>query len=218
MAAPAARTGAAQRIHPAGGGNRPDQSDRRLGSEAGLHRGHPLAGDIKVAVNLSPVQFKSGTLVLDVSVALAASGLAAQRLELEIIETVLLQDTDTTIATLNDLRALGVRISMDDFGTGYSSLGYLQKFPFDKIKIDCSFIRDLSERPDSVAIVRAVTGLSSSLGMSTTAEGVETQEQLDRLRAEGCTEVQGYLFSEPKPAEQVAHLLRRLNAPVKAVA
>jgi predicted signal transduction protein with EAL and GGDEF domain len=174
--------------------------------------------DLKVAVNLSPVQFKSGTLVLDVSAALGASGLAAQRLELEITETVLLQDTDTTIATLNDLRALGVRISMDDFGTGYSSLGYLQKFPFDKIKIDRSFIRDLSERPDSVAIVRAVTGLSSSLGMSTTAEGVETEEQLERLRAEGCTEVQGYLFSEPKPADQLAHLLRRLNAPAKAVA
>ena len=136
---------------------------------------------IKVAVNLSPVQFKSGTVVLDVIAALGASGLPAHRLELEITETVLLQDTEATISILNELRALGVRISMDDFGTGYSSLGYLRKFPFDKIKIDQSFIRDLSDKPDSIAIVRAVTSLGSTLGIATTAEGVETEEQLQQL-------------------------------------
>jgi diguanylate cyclase (GGDEF)-like protein len=173
---------------------------------------------LKVAVNLSPVQFKSGTVVLDVVAALGASGLPAGRLELEITEAVLLQDTDATIATLSNLRDLGVSISMDDFGTGYSSLGYLRKFPFDKIKIDGSFIRDLSEQPDSVAIVRAVAGLGSSLGISTTAEGVETEAQLQRLRDEGCTEVQGYLFSKPIPADEVRLLLQRLKPRPKAVA
>ena len=159
---------------------------------------------LKVAVNLSPVQFKNGTVVLDVVSALSASGLDPRQLELEITEAVLLQDTETTVATLTELRNLGVRISMDDFGTGYSSLGYLQKFPFDKIKIDRSFIRDLADRPDAIAIIRAVTGLGSSLGMSTTAEGVETEAQLRQLREEGCTEVQGYLFSEPKTRRSAA--------------
>ena len=168
---------------------------------------------IKIAVNLSPVQFKNGTVVLDVISALGASGLAASRLELEITETTLLQDTDATVATLNQLRDLGARISMDDFGTGYSSLGYLRKFPFDKIKIDQSFIRDLSDKPDSIAIVRAVTGLGSSLGMCTTAEGVETAEQLQRLRSEGCTEVQGYLISKPRPANELADLLQQARHP-----
>jgi diguanylate cyclase (GGDEF)-like protein len=173
---------------------------------------------IKIAVNLSPVQFKSGTVVLDVIAALGASGLSAQRLELEITETVLLQDTDTTVSTLNQLRDLGVRISMDDFGTGYSSLGYLRKFPFDKIKIDQSFIRDMANGPDSIAIVRAVTGLGTSLGISTTAEGVETEAQLAKLRAEGCTEVQGYLFSKPVPASEIGSLLRRLETEAKSAA
>jgi diguanylate cyclase (GGDEF)-like protein len=175
-------------------------------------------GELSVAVNLSPVQFKGGAVVADVTDALRASGIAPNRLELEITEAVLLQDTDATVATLNELRALGVRISMDDFGTGYSSLGYLQKFPFDKIKIDRSFIHNLSDRPDSIAIVRAVTGLGSSLGISTTAEGVETQAQLQQLKDEGCTEVQGFLFSEPKPADQVALMLRHLDPSLKAVA
>ncbi len=175
-------------------------------------------GELKVAVNLSPVQFKSGTVVLDVLAALGASGLPANRLELEITETVLLQDTEATIATLTNLRDLGVSIAMDDFGTGYSSLSYLRKFPFDKIKIDRSFIRDLSEEPDSIAIIRAVAGLGSSLGISTTAEGVETEAQLQRLREEGCTEVQGYLFSKPIPADEVQLLLQRLDPPKKAVA
>ena len=174
--------------------------------------------NIKIAVNLSPVQFKNGTVVLDVIAALGASGLSAHRLELEITETVLLQDTEATVSTLNQLRALGVSISMDDFGTGYSSLGYLRKFPFDKIKIDRSFIHDLSDKPDSIAIVRAVTGLGSTLGIATTAEGVETEEQLRQLREEGCTEVQGYLFSEAKPARELQAMLQRFNPVAKAVA
>jgi EAL domain-containing protein (putative c-di-GMP-specific phosphodiesterase class I) len=120
---------------------------------------------------------------------------------------VLLQDTDSTIAVLNQLHDLGVRIVMDDFGTGYSSLGYLRKFPFDKIKIDRSFINDMDEKADSIAIVRAVAGIGATLGMSTTAEGVETVEQLRRLRLEGYTEVQGFLISKPRLASQLAELL-----------
>jgi diguanylate cyclase (GGDEF)-like protein/PAS domain S-box-containing protein len=163
--------------------------------------------DVCVAVNLSPAQFKNRKLVDSVISALAESGLAAYRLELEITETVLLQDSDATLATLNKLRALGVRISMDDFGTGYSSLSYLRSFPFDKIKIDRSFVSELASRDGSMAIIRAVTGLGKSLGISTTAEGVETDEQLALLRLEGCTEVQGYLFSPPRPADDVERML-----------
>jgi diguanylate cyclase (GGDEF)-like protein len=163
--------------------------------------------DIKVAVNLSPVQFRSRTLVQVVLSALAYSRLSPDRLELEITESVLLGDNEANLATLHQLRELGARISMDDFGTGYSSLRYLRSFPFDKIKIDQSFVRDMVERPDCVAIVRAVAGLGLSLGIATTAEGVETQAQLQRVRAEGCTEVQGYLFSRPIPASGIAAVL-----------
>jgi diguanylate cyclase (GGDEF)-like protein len=166
--------------------------------------------DLHIAVNLSPLQFKSGTIVLDVVAALGASGLKPSRLELEITETTLLQDTEATVTMLQQLRDLGVRISMDDFGTGYSSLGYLRKFPFDKIKIDQSFIRDLGENADSIAIVRAVAGLGRGLGIATTAEGVETKEQLRRVREEGCTEAQGFLFSEPRSAEELPALFARL--------
>ncbi len=163
--------------------------------------------NVHVAVNLSPVQFKNAHLVATVLSALSASRLAPQRLELEITESVLLQDSDATLAILYQLRGLGVAISMDDFGTGYSSLSYLRKFPFDKIKIDRSFIRDLADGGDSLAIVRAVTGLGSSLGISTIAEGVETAEQLNRLKAEGCTEAQGFFFGAAKPAnEAIRHL------------
>jgi diguanylate cyclase (GGDEF)-like protein len=172
---------------------------------------------VKVAVNLSPVQFKNRNLVQTVVTALAYSRLPAQRLELEITETVLLGETDANLATLHQLRALGVHISMDDFGTGCSSLSYVRNFPFDKIKIDRSFVRELAERPDCMAIVRAVAGLGTSLGITTTAEGVETQEQLDRLRAEGCTEMQGYLFSPPRPACEAAMLMLR-NSPMADVA
>jgi diguanylate cyclase (GGDEF)-like protein/PAS domain S-box-containing protein len=163
--------------------------------------------DVGVAVNLSPAQFKSRNLVPSVIAALTGSGLAPHRLELEITETVLLQDSEATLATLHRLRDAGIRISMDDFGTGYSSLSYLRSFPFNKIKIDQSFVRELASRGESMAIVRAVTGLGRSLGISTTAEGVETTEQLALLRTEGCTEVQGYLFSRPRPAAEVESML-----------
>ncbi|WP_441518743.1 putative bifunctional diguanylate cyclase/phosphodiesterase [Bradyrhizobium sp. 2TAF24] len=167
--------------------------------------------DVKVAVNLSPVQFKSRNLVAAVVAALAHSRLPAHRLELEITESVLLAETDANLQTLHQLRGLGVRISMDDFGTGYSSLSYLRSFPFDKIKIDRSFIRDLPDRADCIAIVRAISGLARSLSIATTAEGVETREQLDRLRAEGCTEVQGFLFSPARPASSIGELLARFG-------
>jgi len=163
--------------------------------------------DVCVAVNLSPAQFKNRNLVPSVIAALSASGLAANRLELEITESVLLQDSEATLAALHKLREFGIRISMDDFGTGYSSLSYLRSFPFDKIKIDQSFVHELASRGDSMAIIRAVTGLGKNLGIATTAEGVETNEQLALLRAEGCTEVQGYLFSKPRPAADVEDML-----------
>jgi diguanylate cyclase (GGDEF)-like protein/PAS domain S-box-containing protein len=167
--------------------------------------------DIKVAVNLSPVQFRSNNLVQAVMTALAHSGLSPERLELEITESVLLVETESNLATLHRLRELGVRISLDDFGTGYSSLSYLRSFPFDKIKIDSSFVRELAQRIDSAAIVRAISGIGKSLGVATTAEGVETLEQLDRIRMEGCTEVQGFLFSEAKPASEVDALIARFG-------
>ena len=173
---------------------------------------------ITIAVNLSPAQFKSRNLVPTVISALATSGLPAARLELEITELVLLQDNDGAFAILHQLRNLGIKIAMDDFGTGYSSLGYLRSFPFDKIKIDQSFIQDLPGKEDSVAIVRAVVGLSSSLGIPTTAEGVETKEQLASLTLEGCTEFQGFLFSEARPAKEVARMLENLAPRAEAVA
>jgi diguanylate cyclase (GGDEF)-like protein/PAS domain S-box-containing protein len=172
-------------------------------------------GELKVAVNLSPAQFRARGVVGAVLSALAHSGLAPQRLELEITETVLLGETETNLGILHQLRQIGARISMDDFGTGYSSLSYLRSFPFDKIKIDRSFVRDLAQRPDCMAIIRAVTGLGASLGIATTAEGVETAEQLDRLRAEGCTEAQGYLFSPPRPAAELAALLATASRQAK---
>jgi diguanylate cyclase (GGDEF)-like protein/PAS domain S-box-containing protein len=163
--------------------------------------------DVCVAVNLSPVQFRNPNLVPSVKAALAETGLPAHRLELEITESVLLQNSAATLAVLHELRAFGVRISLDDFGTGYSSLSYLRSFPFDKIKIDRSFVTDLATREDSMAIVRAVTGLGKSLGIVTTAEGVETDAQFDLLRREGCTQAQGYLFSRPRPAADVETML-----------
>ena len=163
---------------------------------------------VKVAVNLSAVQFKQPGLVASVTRALAASGLPACRLELEITETVLLRDGADTLATLHALRGLGVSIAMDDFGTGYSSLSYLRSFPFDKIKIDQSFIRDISDCGESIAIIRAIVGLGRSMGMATTAEGVETLDQLEHLRREGCTEIQGYLLSRPLAADAVHGMLR----------
>jgi diguanylate cyclase (GGDEF)-like protein len=171
---------------------------------------------IRVAVNLSPVQLHSSNLVPTVAAA-TSSGLDPDRLELEITETVMIQDVETTLATLNRLRAIGVRISMDDFGTGFSSLSHLRKFPFDTIKIDRSFVHDMGAEEDTVAIVRAVSALGKSLGMTTTAEGVETAEQLERVESEGYTEVQGFLLSRPVPASEIADLLATSPSNVLAV-
>ena len=162
--------------------------------------------DVRLAVNVSPVQFRSGTLALKIVTALAASGLAASRLELEITEAVLIRDDEAALEILHQLRSLGVRIALDDFGTGYSSLSYLQRFPFDKIKIDRCFVNDLAEQ-DGSSIVQAVVNIAAARQMTTTAEGVETSEQRDLLRSLGCTEMQGYLFSAPKPAEEVRRIL-----------
>src|SRR5690606_19177636 len=158
-------------------------------------------------VNLSPVQFRQRDLVAQVRAALTEAQLDPARLELEITESLLLNDSDSTLRALHELRAMGVRISMDDFGTGYSSLSYLRAFPFDKIKIDRSFMRDLASRTDSQGIIQAVIGLGRSLGMSTTAEGIETEEQLAMVREHGCSEVQGYLFSPPLPSAALTSLL-----------
>jgi diguanylate cyclase (GGDEF)-like protein len=174
--------------------------------------------ELRVAVNVSPLQFRNATLVSTVVAALANSGLRPDLLELEITEGVLMANNEATLVALHQLRSLGVRISMDDFGTGYSSLSYLRSFPFDKIKIDQSFVRDLAERPDSIAIIRAVAALGHSFGMTTTAEGVETQEQLDKMRSEGCNEVQGYFFSRPVPAGQIARLLAGFEEDAQAAA
>ncbi|CAN5486523.1 hypothetical protein BH10PSE7_BH10PSE7_16000 [soil metagenome] len=163
---------------------------------------------LKVAVNLSPVQFKNQTLAHTVVSALANSGLSPLRLELEITESVLLAASELTMRTLHHLRELGVRIAMDDFGTGYSSLSYLRSFPFDKIKIDQSFVREITEKGDSIAIIQAMTALGKSLGMTTTAEGVETIDQFEKIREQGCAEVQGFYFSRPVPNGEVAALLR----------
>ncbi|MGH6897487.1 MAG: bifunctional diguanylate cyclase/phosphodiesterase [Geminicoccaceae bacterium] len=159
---------------------------------------------LQVSVNISPVQFRQPDLVQIVRNALQESGLAPQRLELEVTESVLIQQPDVAAKLLGDLKALGVRVAMDDFGTGYSSLSYLQRFHFDKIKVDRSFICAIGTEPTAEAIVRAVINLASSLGMLTCAEGVETNEQLAALRYEGCSEVQGYLFGKPMPAAEFA--------------
>jgi EAL domain-containing protein (putative c-di-GMP-specific phosphodiesterase class I) len=158
------------------------------------------------------VQFKSDNLVPAVTAALHDSGLAPDRLELEITETVLLRDTAGTLATLRQFHSLGVHIAMDDFGTGFSSLSYLRRFPFDRIKIDQSFVRELGRQRDCDAIVRAVIALSRELGMATTAEGVETIDQLRDLARAGCTVVQGYLFSQPVPEAAIPELLSSMPA------
>jgi diguanylate cyclase (GGDEF)-like protein/PAS domain S-box-containing protein len=173
---------------------------------------------VRVAVNVSPVQLKCPTLALKITSALAASGLKANRLELEITEAVLIRDDETALAILHQLRAIGVRIALDDFGTGYSSLSYLKRFPFDKIKIDRCFVSDITEIDGSSAIVQAVVNIAASRDMTTTAEGVETLEQQEMLRALGCTEMQGYLFSAAKPGPQVRRLFGTQPAMTAAVA
>ncbi|MBY0382043.1 MAG: EAL domain-containing protein [Xanthobacteraceae bacterium] len=158
---------------------------------------------VKVAVNVSPLQFKQSTFALKTASILAASGLAPTRLELEITEAVLIRDDDEALAILHHLRALGVRIGLDDFGTGYSSLSYLQRFPLDKIKIDRSFVENIEHDDFSSSIVRAIVDIAAARNMTTTAEGVETQDQLDHLCTLGCDQIQGYLFSRPIPAAQL---------------
>ena len=162
---------------------------------------------IRVAVNVSPAQFRGRALELDVLAALGASGLPGSRLEIEITDSVLMEDTEASVAMLQRLRDHGVRVAMDDFGTGYSSLSYLQKFPFDKIKIDKSFVSNSGVSTNSQAIIQAILGLAATFGMSTTAEGIETENQLGDLSAWGCAEFQGYLFSKPMEAREVAGFL-----------
>ena len=174
--------------------------------------------NIRVAINLSPVQFRSPNLVQTVFSALAATHLAPGRLELEITEMALLQDNEAVLEKLHQLKGYGVQISMDDFGTGYSSLSYLRSFPFDKIKIDQSFVRGLGKREDSLAIVRAAIGLGRNLGMTTIAEGVETDVQLRVLRAERCDEVQGFLFSPAVGLKETHQLLGKLHSSMTIVA
>ena len=164
--------------------------------------------EVRVAVNLSPLQFRVGNLLSVVMDALKHSGLPPRRLELEITETLLLEKSNQVLATLHALRSLGVRISMDDFGTGYSSLSYLRSFPFDKIKIDQSFVRDLGANRDAQAIVSSIINLGMGLGVTITAEGVETEAELACLRHEGCHEGQGFLFSRARPNAEIEELLR----------
>jgi diguanylate cyclase (GGDEF)-like protein len=163
--------------------------------------------NIKIAVNVSPVQFKSHAFALKVANVLAATGLSANRLELEITEAVLIRDDETALKLLQDLRALGTRIALDDFGTGYSSLSYLRRFPFDKIKIDRCFVEDIAETKGSSSIVQAVINIADAQNMMTTAEGVETEQQKQMLSDLGCTEMQGFLFSRPRPVEEIRTLL-----------
>jgi diguanylate cyclase (GGDEF)-like protein len=164
---------------------------------------------VRISVNVSPAQFRNHDLTQMVAGVLRDTGFPPHRLELEITESILLKDVEANLRTLHDLKQLGIRIAMDDFGTGYSSLGNLRSFPFDKIKIDRSFVSDLEQNADSAAIVHAILGLGHSLGISTCAEGVETKGQLSYLRREGCSEVQGYYYSIPKPLIEAAAMLKR---------
>jgi predicted signal transduction protein with EAL and GGDEF domain len=172
---------------------------------------------IRLAVNVSPVQLKNQTLALRIAGALAASGLQPSRLEIEITEAVLIRDDEAALAILHQLRDIGVRIALDDFGTGFSSLSYLKRFPFDKIKIDRCFVSDISEADASSSIVQAVVNIAAALNMTTTAEGVETDAQRELLRKLGCTEMQGYLFSPPKPGAEVKKMFG-MNSKTAAVA
>ncbi|MEX6505399.1 EAL domain-containing protein [Jiella sp. M17.18] len=165
--------------------------------------------DMAVSVNLSAVQFKSPTLLTDVARVLSTSGLAPSRLQIEVTESLFLDESDRVLSILSEFRRRGLTISMDDFGTGYSSLGYLSRFPFDKIKIDQSFVRDMA-RPENIAIVRSVIGLSRALGMKVIAEGIETAEQMQVLYDEGCREMQGYFFSRPRPAGDLPLMLSEI--------
>ena len=173
---------------------------------------------LKVAINVSPIQFQSGQLIPHLADALTEAGVPASRVELEVTETALLHENEATLATLRNMHGLGVRIVLDDFGTGFASLSYLRSFPFDRIKIDRSFVKDFGLRNDADAIIRAIVGLGKSLRIPVTAEGVETDEQLELVRVEGCDEAQGYLFSKPVPAREVPALAARLAARAAAPA
>jgi EAL domain-containing protein (putative c-di-GMP-specific phosphodiesterase class I) len=173
---------------------------------------------IRVSVNVSPVQLKCRTLALRIASALVASGLKPSRLELEITEAVLIRDDEAALAILHQMREIGVRIALDDFGTGYSSLSYLKRFPFDKIKIDRCFVSDIAEADGSSSIVQAVVNIAATLNMTTAAEGVETAAQRDLLGKLGCTEMQGYLFSAPKPAAEVKRYFRAFEQKTTAAA
>jgi diguanylate cyclase (GGDEF)-like protein len=170
-------------------------------------------GGLTVAVNVSPIQFRSADLVAAVSEILDQTGLGADRLELEITETLLMQESDSTMQSLHQLRDLGVRISMDDFGTGYSSLSYLRSFPLNKIKIDRAFVKDLGASEASDIIIRSVIDIARTLKMATTAEGVETRQQLECLSELGCSEAQGYYLSRPVPAAKVPELIAQWSKP-----
>jgi EAL domain-containing protein (putative c-di-GMP-specific phosphodiesterase class I) len=174
--------------------------------------------NVKVAVNLSPVQFRDRGLALHVISALAKSGLKAQRLELEITERVLLEENDGTLSAMEQLKNLGVGISLDDFGTGYSSLNYLRQFPFHKIKIDQSFIRDLGEKGDARPIIGAVASLGAGLDKIVVAEGIETEEQMALVRAQGCHEGQGHYFGRPMSGEAIRARLASVAGVAQKVA
>ncbi|WP_247836524.1 EAL domain-containing protein [Bradyrhizobium sp. 200] len=174
--------------------------------------------NVRIAVNVSPIQFRSETLSLKVAAVLSETGLDPRRLELEITEAVLIADDDAALATLNQLRALGVHIALDDFGTGYSSLQYLQRFPFDKIKIDRSFVKEVTHNSSSASIIRAVVSIAADRNMITTAEGVETLQQRETVQNLGCTQMQGYLFSAARPAQEIRALLASREASVENAA
>jgi EAL domain-containing protein (putative c-di-GMP-specific phosphodiesterase class I) len=173
---------------------------------------------VRLAVNVSPIQLREPTLALKIASALGASRLPADRLEIEITEAVLIGDDVGALAILHELKALGVRIALDDFGTGYSSLSYLKRFPFDKIKIDRAFVTDIAEAHGSSVIIQAVVNIAASLDMTTVAEGVETTQQKELLRALGCTQMQGFLFSAAKPSAEIRKLLVPSTGKVSAVA
>lgn len=207
MAAPRPVAGFSGGIHPGGGGPRPDRPARRVGATA-CAAAAEWPG-LAIAVNLSPLQFLDNGLLRLVSGVLETTGLDPGRLELEITEGVLLEQTDAAIFQLDALRELGVKLVVDDFGTGYSSLSYLQRFLFDKIKLDRSFISGVEHSDHSEAIVRAVLRLGRALGVETLGEGVETERQIEMLAAEGCDQVQGFYFSRPLPRDEMTALLSK---------
>jgi EAL domain-containing protein (putative c-di-GMP-specific phosphodiesterase class I) len=174
---------------------------------AALTEAARLPESVKVAINISPLQIHSATLISTIVNALATNNISPNRLELEITESVLMTDTEFTLKRLHQIKDLGVRISLDDFGTGYSSLSYLRAFPFDKIKIDKSFVKDIESRPESRAIAMATLSLAKSLGMRCTAEGVETLYQADFLRDHGCDELQGFFISRAQPLDNLVHIV-----------